>query len=85
MVGPKNLLLAGQFNGFANLVTGMLTRKTAMVQRVPVLSRHHQIKSGNQLIGNWDHLMTIRHFQRTSREEVILNVDENQSRMGHSF
>ena len=57
----------------------MVCGEATMVGWMPVLRRDDEIEVGLLFVGNSDHFVSMRHGQGSTREKVILNVDQNQS------
>jgi hypothetical protein len=49
-----------------------------MATRVPVLRQNHMGELGGQAIDCRNYLVALRHGERTTRTEIVLNIDDNE-------
>src|SRR5438445_7749550 len=78
VVRPEDLLKTAQLDEVAGLAAGMAGREASVACGMPVLRRDHQIEPGLQLVRDRHDLVSAANSHGTSREEVVLDVDENQ-------
>src|SRR5262245_45124060 len=78
MYRPEYLRKAMQIDPVADLLALMIHRETFMVCWMPVLRGNDQIEARLLVVGDRNHFIPPGHRQGATREEVILNVDENQ-------
>ena len=77
MVGPKRLGQAIQVNLIEGFSARMVRSKAAVIGRVPVLSHDYKLEQSLDMVGHGNHSIAIRNCQSTSREEIILDVNQD--------
>lgn len=75
---PQDLLEALQLYRVSWLLAGMICRKAGMIGGMPIPSCSDQVEFCLQPVDQRDHFISARHSQRSPRNEVILNVYQNQ-------
>jgi cystathionine beta-lyase family protein involved in aluminum resistance len=74
---PENLFDAVENDAIARFFARVICGEAAVVGRVPIFGRDHEIKVSLQFICKRDDLITMRHCQRASRQKIILKIDED--------
>ena len=75
--GPKLLPQAVQVNDVAWILAVVLTRKAAMTGGMPVLCRYHETEKRRKPIGDLHNRITLRNGQRSTRHEIVLQVNND--------
>ncbi len=83
--GPQCLWKAIQINHIPGHLAGMIRGEAAVVGRMPILRRHDQFEAPLNLIGERDHLVSIRHRKSALREKIILQIDEDEGLQGDAL
>ena len=78
MIWPQHLRKAGELVHLAGLTAGASRREAAMARGMPVLRRNHEVENRLDAICHRNDLVTARDGQRSAREEVVLDIDEDQ-------
>src|SRR5690554_6370624 len=78
MFRPKHLRKSVQFYFFEHLFSLMSAIKAPMIPGVPVLRQHNQSEAPLHFIDDRDNLIATRDSQGSARQEIVLNVNNNQ-------
>ncbi len=52
--------------------------ETAVICRMPILSRDHERECRLQFIRDWEHRVSVWYGQRAAGQEVVLNIHQYQ-------
>jgi hypothetical protein len=77
--GPKDLREAVEIDAVAWLSSGMIGREAAVIGGVPILSGHDDFETRLEKIHDRDDQIALGNRQRAAGDEVILDIDENES------
>lgn len=77
--GPEDLGKAGEFDGVADFLAGMITGKTAVVGGVPVLGGDNEVVVGEKFVDMRNEFVATVDAEGSAGEEVVLKVYYEES------
>src|SRR6266550_3081359 len=78
MRGPQRLWQSFQHDLIEWFFPGMARRETPVIRRMPILRGDHERECRLEFVRDGNDRVSLRHGQRAARQEVVLNVNEDE-------
>ncbi len=78
MIGPQNLLAAGQRDASEREMSGVARCKRHVASGVPVLCQKHTSKAVRQVVDDRNDRVSIGDSKAAASAEVILNINDHE-------
>jgi hypothetical protein len=77
--GPEHLRQSAEHDELSRFAAEVIFGEAPVIGGVPVLGRDDALELGREPVGDGDDGVAVWHGQLTSRQKVILNVDQDES------